>query len=58
MDDLRLQSIYNAASDHEPNKDELAVIDFLCNREYNDQNEAIVIAFLVGRLAGDIFRNK
>lgn len=58
MDDLRLQAIYNQASNHEPNEEELKVIDFLCNMTFNDQNEAIVIAYLVGRLAGDLYRYK
>lgn len=58
MDDLRLKAIYNEASTHEPNEEELKVIDFLCGMEFNDQNEAIVIAYLVGRLAGDLYRHK
>ena len=58
MDDIRLQALYNQASNHEPNDEEMKVIDFLLDMQFNDQNEAIVIAYLVGRLAGDIYRHK
>lgn len=58
MDDLRLQALYTQASTHEPNDEEMKVIDFLLDMQFSDQNEAVVIAYLVGRLAGDIYRHK
>lgn len=45
----KFEEVYTAACDHEPTEEEMKVIDLLLNKEYANIDEAIILAFLVGR---------
>lgn len=55
MDDIRFDNIYNAACDHEPSAEELEILNKLVEKHYNNQDEAIIAAFFVGRFSHTLF---